>query len=143
MSVDIDKLKQSSIVGGMSEVEREALYAAIQLEDPIQPAVSAPEVDAAENGDSEDASQFKEAVILSGATQEQIQAARRILRTSWRMAAISQFHATFRQLGLRGFDIQRLEADLDGSSTVDEPGMYAGHVIGRLLFTLTKDSRMA
>lgn len=68
-----------------------------------------------------------------------IAARRRILRTDWRMAAFSQFHVAFPMMCLRGFDVELLERDLEGTN----PGSYVGEVISRLMYTLTKDSRLA
>ena len=68
-----------------------------------------------------------------------IAARRRVLRTDWRMAAFSQFHVAFPMMCLRGFDVELLERDLEGTN----PGSYVGEVISRLMYTLTKDSRLA
>lgn len=70
---------------------------------------------------------------------DEIAARRRLLRTDWRMAAFSQFHIAFPMMCLRGFDIDLLERDLEGTN----PGSYVGEVISRLMYTLTKDSRLA
>lgn len=70
---------------------------------------------------------------------DEIAARRRLLRTDWRMAAFSQFHIAFPMMCLRGFDIELLERDLEGTN----PGSYVGEVISRLMYTLTKDSRLA
>jgi hypothetical protein len=70
---------------------------------------------------------------------EVIAARQKVLRTSWRMAAFSHFSATFPHLVAKDFDIDKLEADLDGT----DENSYIGEVVSRLLYTLTRDSRLA
>ena len=71
--------------------------------------------------------------------QDEINARRRVLRTNWRFAAFSQFSSAFPHLCVKDFEIDRLEKDLDGTN----PGSYVGEVISRLMYSLTKDSRLA
>ena len=87
----------------------------------------------------EDEEDPAEAIPANRLAPEEIEARRRILRTDWRMAAFSQFQIAFPMMCLRGFDIELLERDLEGSN----PGSYVGEVISRLMYTLTKDSRLA
>lgn len=70
---------------------------------------------------------------------EVIEARQKVLRTSWRMAAFSHFSATFPHLVAKDFDIDKLEADLNGT----DENSYIGEVVSRLLYTLTRDSRLA
>lgn len=55
------------------------------------------------------------------------------------MASFSQFCAAYPHLCVKDFDILLLERDLEGT----DEGSYIGEVISRLLYTLTRDSRLA
>ena len=89
----------------------------------------------------EEAEQEQQAEIIPPGrlAQDEINARRRILRTNWRFAAFSQFSSAFPHLCVKDFEIDRLEKDLDGTN----PGSYVGEVISRLMYSLTKDSRLA
>ena len=125
---------------GLSAEERFAILSAFDDELPAQGAV-----DASSDGDgllqdgSTSAVDEGPPPIISRFNEEERQARRRTLRTSWRMAVFSQFCAAFPHLCLKEFDIEALELDLDGTAE----GSYVGEVISRLLYTLTRDSRLA